>query len=270
MQLLLNGDAVGTADIAELARRADFRRRRSGRRLLIYSGRRRERRVPIPEAFARERSRAVESAGRLARRRCADLAGRADRRGVCHGSSRRRCSRSAPALVGEDRLGGPRLDTWRSRCGFRSRNRPGAHSLSPARRGRTIATRDVPHDLARVGDDPVQQRQTCRRRRAGGQRRSDGECGGRSHFLSKTYRCCPASAGSPARLDDHRRLPRVDDRRRRLLVLARPAAAPRPSSSSAAARSRSGRRASACTPPTPARSATSRSRRRRSRRTGST
>ncbi len=156
----------GAADVAELARRADFRRRRFGRRLLIHSGCRRERRVPIPAAFARERSRAVEPAGRLARRRCADLAGRANRRDVCHGSSRRRCSRSAAALVGEDRLGGPRLDTWRSRRGFRPRNRPVAHSLSPARRGRRIAARDVSHDLARVGDDPVQQRQTRRRRHA--------------------------------------------------------------------------------------------------------
>ena len=73
-----------------------------------------------------------------------------------------------------------------------------------------------------------------------------------------------------ARLDHHRRLPRVDDRRRRVLLPARPAGRPRPSSSSAAARSRSGRRASACTRPTPARSATSRSRPRRSRPTGST
>ena len=187
----------GAADIAELACRADFRRRRSGRRLLIYSGRRRERRVPIPAAFARDRSRAVESAGRLARGRCADFAGRADRRGVCHGSSRRRRSRPAPALVGQDRLGGPRLDTWSSRRGFRPCNRPGAHSLSAARRGRTIAARDVSHDLARVGDDPVQQRQTRRQRHAVGQRSSDDEHGGRSHCLRERTGRFQRSAGSP-------------------------------------------------------------------------
>ena len=190
----------------------------------ICSGRRCERSAAASAAFSRERSRAVESAGRVARRRRADVGRCPDWRVVRH-RPRRRCSQPTDCCAGRRRRAGRTEGTTPGPIVAGSAHAIGqAHILYlAARRGRRIATGDVSYDLARVGAAAVSQRRTHRQRRADRQRRPDCKRRRRSHRLRNRAGRLQQARARGARLDHHRHLPRGDDRRRRVLVPARPA-----------------------------------------------
>ena len=159
----------------------------------------------------------------MAWRRNADVARCTDSRLVRH-CPRRWCrGGTIAALVVADRLGRSRDDTRNDRRRLGACDRPGTHSLSRAQPGRRRAPGDVSYDLARLGIDSLQQRRAHRQRHGHRQRRTHSERRGRSHHLRKCAAGFQQARAHRARLDHHRHLPRGDDRRRRVLVPARPA-----------------------------------------------